>query len=137
MFDLSLNMNSSSAGIPLPSLANTSQSAGGSIYQMGIYADKALAGILVEPESVLIRQLGENVVVIKPIPVEIHREAGSFVASFNAANAHASGDTWNEALVNLQFWIIDLFNNLTSHKPEILGPAPKRQLAVLQSYLGR
>lgn len=127
----------SSAGVtPEIQSGAVTKDTGTAVHLMGTFADKALAGRLIQPENVLIRQLDENLHVLRPIPVKIRRTDGSFIASFNAANAHASGDTWSEALNNLEYWLIDLFNNLITHKPEKLGPAPKRQLAVLQSYLG-
>ena len=106
-------------------------------YFFGLFADKALAYTSVRPESVLVRDLGEDYRVLKPIPVKIRQVDNSFIASFEAANAHASGDTWNESVSNLQYFLMDSFDNLESHTLEKLGPAPRRQLAVLQSFLTR
>ena len=87
------------------------------------------------PTHVLISEVGDEYVVLKPIPAEIQKVDGSYIASFDAANAHASGETWGEAVLNLRYYLTDLYDSLLRHRPERLGPIPKRQLIVLQSFL--
>jgi type I restriction enzyme, S subunit len=70
-----------------------------------------------------------------PIPVSIVKVQNNVVASFVAANVHASGDTQDEAVSHLKSLLIDMFELLLTHSPEELGPAPSRQLSVLQSYI--
>src|SRR2546421_314139 len=85
--------------------------------------------------DILLREVETGYEVIKPIPVKVERVDNSFVASFVAANVNTSGDTWDEAVINLQSLLTNLFDLLITHRPEELGPAPKRQLSVLQSFI--
>lgn len=92
---------------------------------------------LVFPLNFLLKDLVAGYSVIKPIAVKVEQTDGSFVASFVAANVNASGETWDEAVLNLKSLLVDKFDMLLSHKSSTLGPAPKRQLSVLQSFIRR
>ena|SRR5436305_12145602 len=89
----------------------------------------------ITPLKILLNELEPGYEVIKPIPVTIREVDGSFVASFTAANVNSSGDTWDEAVANLQSLLAGVLDLLLSHRPEKLGPAPKQQLSVLQSFI--
>ena len=70
-----------------------------------------------------------------PIPISVQRIEGSFVVSFAATNLHAPGDTLDEAVSNLKYLLADTLDLLLTHRSDELGPAPKRHLSVLQSYI--
>lgn len=89
----------------------------------------------ITPQKILLNELETGYEVVKPIPVFIREVDGGFVASFKAANVNSSGDTWDEAVANLQSLLGNILDLLLSHRPEKLGPAPKQQLAVLQSFI--
>lgn len=91
----------------------------------------------ITPLKILLNELEQGHELLKPIPVAIQEMDGSFVASFTAANVNASGESWDEAVLNLMSLIIDKFDMLLAHRPNTLGPAPRKQLSVLQSYIRR
>ncbi len=70
-----------------------------------------------------------------PIEIRIEPAQGSFVAFFFDANISASGDNQQQAFGNLKSLILDVYDSLRAEPPDRLGPEPKRQLAVLESYL--
>lgn len=72
---------------------------------------------------------------LQPIEILIEPAQGSFVASFLDANVSASGDNQQEAVHNLRGLILDIYESLRSESLDQLGPEPKRQPAVLESYL--
>ena len=84
--------------------------------------------------KILIHSLGPGYDVIKPIQVSVKQKDDAFIASFEEANAHVAGDTWDEAVADLKYYLMDLLDSLMSHAPQRLGPGPRRQLAVLQSF---
>lgn len=69
------------------------------------------------------------------IPIVIRPAGEAYEASFFDANIHASGDTEEEALRNLKALILDVFDDLSSLKPEEMGPEPARQHRVLNHYI--
>ena len=71
-----------------------------------------------------------------PLVIVQHGDEG-FTASFFDANIHASGDTEEEAFRNLKSLLLDVFDSLRAESPENLGPEPKRQLAVLEEFIGK
>jgi predicted RNase H-like HicB family nuclease len=73
--------------------------------------------------------------VIKPFQVVIRPFQGEYIASFFDASINASGETIDEAYLNLKEIIVSTFEMLLSHKPAELGPIPLRQLAVLSSFI--
>ncbi len=73
-----------------------------------------------------------------PIYVSIYQtDRDEYSASFADANLHASGDTEYETLENLKSLILDVYDSLVVEKEEDLGPGPKRQLLILQSFLSK
>lgn len=72
---------------------------------------------------------------LRPIKVLVERGDAAVVASFFDANLSASGDNQQEAFDNLKSLILDTHDSLSAESPERLGPEPKRQLAVLDSFL--
>lgn len=72
---------------------------------------------------------------VRPIETLIEPTQDFFVASFSDANVSASGDNQQEAFDNLKGLILDVYDSLRAEPPDRLGPEPKRQLAVLESYL--
>ncbi len=77
----------------------------------------------------------ESYSVVRPIEVLIEPVDDSYVASFFDANVSASGDNQQEAFDNLKALILDVYDSLRAESPSRLGPEPKRQLAVLESFL--
>lgn len=72
---------------------------------------------------------------LKPIPVVIHADGEEFSATFFDANISTCGDTPQEAFGNLRELILDIFDKLSSLPPARLGPAPKKQLAILRDFI--
>jgi hypothetical protein len=91
--------------------------------------------IKITPVKILLNDLEDGYRILKPIPVDIREAEDSFVASFTTANINSSGDSWEEAVTNLQSLLLDMYDSLLSEKPNALGREPKRQLAVLQSFI--
>lgn len=89
----------------------------------------------ITPLKILLNELEQGYEVLKPIPVAIRKVGGSFVASVTTANVHSSGDTWDEAVENLQSLLLDMYDSLLSERPATLGREPQRQLSVLQSFI--
>jgi hypothetical protein len=73
----------------------------------------------------------------QPLLFVLQREGDAFIASFFDANVHASGDTQEEAFRNLKSLVLDVFDSLCAEPPGKLGPEPRRQLAVLQEFIGK
>ena len=72
---------------------------------------------------------------LRPITVAISDDGDGFMATFHDANISTTGDTEQEAFENLKSLILDVFDSLEREPPERLGPEPRRQLAVLRSFL--
>jgi predicted RNase H-like HicB family nuclease len=72
---------------------------------------------------------------MSPLFVAVEIEDDQFIATFFDANISASGDTEEEAVGNLKSLILDTFESLSAEDTTLLGPEPRRQLAVLQSFL--
>lgn len=85
--------------------------------------------------GVTIRQLESGYCALKPIPLTIEYQRDGYIASFEAANIHTSGETLFQAAQNLKSLILDIFDSLTAEPFEKLGPGPKRQLAMLLRYV--
>lgn len=72
----------------------------------------------------------------KSIKAKIVFKNGEYLASFSEAEIVTSGDTAEEAIQWLKQTIITLFD-LYSQERNALGPLPKRQLKVLEMYVGK
>lgn len=70
------------------------------------------------------------------IPVIIE-EIGpaEYIASFREANIAMPGESLEEAMGNLVADILDTYEDLGAETPELLGPGPREQLAILRTYL--
>jgi hypothetical protein len=79
-----------------------------------------------------ITSLDQSFALLKPIPVTIKQIDESFVASFRDANAHASGETIDEAVSNLASLVTDLFDEFSRGRLDV-GPA--REFAALRQFI--
>lgn len=70
-----------------------------------------------------------------PFFVAVEIEDDQFTATFFDANVSASGDTEEEAIGNLKSLILDTFDSLSAEDKTMLGPEPRRQLAILERFL--
>lgn len=86
------------------------------------------------PLEIVITDLEAGYSAIAPIPVRLESAGHGFLASFNAANIHTSGETLLEAARNLRSLILDIFDSLEREKDE-LGAGPQRQFAALMRYV--
>ena len=78
---------------------------------------------------------GEPYRVKKPIPVKIHLlDETTFGASFEQGNIGWSDESEDEAIEGLKVEILNALEDFEAHE-SILGPEPKRQLAVLRNHL--
>lgn len=75
--------------------------------------------------------------VIKPFHAVVQAQGEEYVASFFDANLNASGATQEDAVLNLKDVIVAVFETLTGHEPDQLGPGPARQLEVLKEFVRR
>lgn len=90
-----------------------------------------------ETYSVPIESLAPDPIAVrKTISMVIRPSDGEFLATFFDANISTTGDTPEEAIGNLKSLIVDIFENLETNE-RVLGPEPKRQLAVLRDFLKR
>lgn len=71
----------------------------------------------------------------QPIPASVRLSDDAYIASFYDANLAASGDTPEEAVMNLKDVIIAAYETLSELKQEQLDPGPSRQLAVLKEFI--
>ena len=74
---------------------------------------------LVQPIAVIVEQTSEK----------------NFVANFAQANVNASGDTIDEAIANLKDIMVAKYEHFSALPRSRLGPAPRRQLAVLKKLI--
>lgn len=78
---------------------------------------------------------GEPYEVTKEIPVRIIKAGDlEYVATFEDANISIGGISKHDAFQALVYDVLDTFDYLNAHQPE-LGPAPRRQLAVMSRHL--
>lgn len=84
--------------------------------------------------TILITELERGYKALQPIPVRIEKSGDAYVASFEEANIHASGETWASAALALKSLILDIYDSLIG-ETAALGPGPKRQLATLLRYV--
>jgi hypothetical protein len=88
-----------------------------------------------EPSLAITSFAPEPFSLLRPIEALVEPIDDTFVASFFDANISASGDNQREAFDNLKSFILDTYESLHAEPPERLGPEPRRQLAVLDSFL--
>ncbi len=74
---------------------------------------------------------------LKEIKVVVQESDGEFMASFFDANLSSQGCTPQEAFDNLKDLLLSRFDYLDTQPAERLGPAPKKQLAVLRAFMRR
>jgi predicted RNase H-like HicB family nuclease len=72
---------------------------------------------------------------VKPITARISYKDDEFLAEFPEAEMVTSGDTSEEAIEWLKDTIVNLYE-LYDNERAALGPFPRRQLAVLETYIG-
>src|SRR5260221_4772674 len=75
-----------------------------------------------ESLGVTIKQLEQGYRALKPIPLTIEHHPSGYIASFEAANIHTSGETLIQAAQNLKSLILDIFDSLTAERLDKLGP---------------
>ena len=74
--------------------------------------------------------------VVKRIDVRFRRRDPGIEAHFREANIAWVDDSWDEAYNGLKAEILDTFDGYEENE-SILGPEPKRQLAVLRRHIRR
>ena len=89
---------------------------------------------LVSSLEILLTELEKGYKALQPIPVKIRKSDDSYIASFEEANIHASGQTWSDAALSLKSLILDIYDSLITETAP-LGPGPRRQLATLLRYV--
>ncbi len=72
---------------------------------------------------------------LKPFHVSVQSVHNGFEAGWFDANIHTSGANEEEAVSNLKSLILDFFDGLSKEPNETLGPEPKRQIAVLKTFI--
>ena len=72
---------------------------------------------------------------VKPIAVEISYDDGEYLAQFTEAEITTSGDSPEETIEWLRSTIVSLYE-LYDRERATLGPLPRRQLDVLEAYIG-
>lgn len=88
------------------------------------------------PKTVFIQTFEpEPYAVIRPLAIVIEPSGGGFAASFFDANISTSGETEQEAFDNVKSLVLDVFDSLSREDPRRFGPEPRRQLAVLRSFV--
>ena len=75
--------------------------------------------------------------VSQPIPFTVEFNGDDFIAQFMLAGISTTGDTQTEAVWNLCDIITLKFNRLCEIPENQLGAIPRRQLAVLQSFISK
>lgn len=74
---------------------------------------------------------------LKTFLVSVNSVEGGFEAGWYDANIHTSGDNEEEAVANLKSLILDFFESFSKEQPDNLGVEPKRQLAVIKTFIKR
>ena len=69
--------------------------------------------------------------------VSVQSVEGGFEAGWYDANIHTTGENEEEAVSNLKSLILDFFDSLSKEHHEKLGIEPKRQLAVIKTFIKR
>jgi hypothetical protein len=82
----------------------------------------------------LITDLDRGYKTLQPIPVKIVKSGDSYIASFEEANIHASGETWAQAARHLKSLIVDIYDSLVSETAPLSRPS-KSQLDTLLRYV--
>ncbi|HEY6230463.1 MAG TPA: hypothetical protein VIW64_04310 [Pyrinomonadaceae bacterium] len=83
---------------------------------------------------ILISNLEQGYKILKPLLAKVEPVGDGYVASFDEANIHASGETWSRAALNLKSLVLDIYDSLISETSTLSGPA-KNQLATLLRYV--
>jgi len=71
----------------------------------------------------------------KALWITVLKQNNTYIAKFSEAYLYASGETIDNALINLKDIIIGTFEVLDSHSIEELGPNPREQYEVLKLYI--
>jgi predicted RNase H-like HicB family nuclease len=79
----------------------------------------------------------EQYEVIKPLLAVVRMVDSEYVASFVDANVASSGETEDEAVLNLKDAIVSAFDVLSSATDSELGPGPLRQKRTLEEFIRR
>jgi predicted RNase H-like HicB family nuclease len=103
-------------------------------YASLVFVTPDIARVRLASLEILITELESGYTARQAIPAKIEKTGGSYMASFEEANIHASGETWSDAARNLKTLILDIYDSLISETAK-LGPGPKRQLATLLRYV--
>lgn len=86
--------------------------------------------------SLVVRSLApEPYRLLRPLEVSVRREEDTYIATFYDANLSASGDTPEEAVMNLKDVVVAAHEALSGLNPEQLGPGPAEQIAVLKEFI--
>ena len=72
----------------------------------------------------------------KPITAKISFSDGEYVAEFAEAEIVTSGETRKEAIEWLRDTIVSLYEYYNNERAA-LGPLPRRQLTVMETYIGK
>jgi hypothetical protein len=72
---------------------------------------------------------------LKPILVSVQAVEGEFEAGWFDANIHTTGENEEEAVGNLKSLILDYFDSFSKEPNENLGAEPKRQFAVIKTFI--
>lgn len=92
--------------------------------------------IFVDLRTAIIDSLpGTGYSLVKPIAVEISYDDGEYLAQFTEAEITTSGNTREESIEWLRNTIVSLYE-LYDRERAALGPLPRRQLDVLETYIG-
>jgi len=77
-------------------------------------------------------------VLLRKIPLRVDRdEEGCWTAFIEGSTIGMPGDTREQAVEELKGAMLDIYDEYSGDDPEILGPGPAREWAVLQRYIGR
>ena len=99
---------------------------------LGITPD--VARVQINQLTILITDLDNGHKTLQPIPVKIEKSDDSYIASFEEANIHASGETWAQAARHLKSLIVDIYDSLVSETAPLSRPS-KNQLDTLLRYV--
>lgn len=74
---------------------------------------------------------------IRPFHVTVRSQGDDFIALFADAALSASGDTAEDAILNLKDVITATFDAFSELSPSELGPVPAKQIKVLRQFIRR